>query len=253
MKRYAWLGETRKRALGEVVSSCFDAWLPDWCLQHDTSEATIAEIPLVSCQADKHVVWTAEVAGGHLLALLDRNRLEAFGGRLVLADAEKGDAMAIELASAAMQDLIGRLVARADPACASPVSRTEVWPTSIRPEWGGLGFQITFEGFALLVGMDRPVADLLCPERAGNPGVLSNRAESLGSLTVGLTAVLDFGAVNARDLAGLRVGEVLVGERSIAQPVALRAGPRHVFDASIARIDGQFAVVAVAPPTGEVP
>lgn len=253
MKRYAWLGKTRKRALGEIVSSCFDAWLPDWCLQHDRSETTIAEMPLVSCQPDEHVVWVAEVAGGHLLAALDRNRLEAFGGRLVLAEAEKGGAMAIELASAAMQNLIARLVARADPGCASLASRAEAWPASIRSEWGGLGLQITFEGFELLVGMDRPVADLLCPERAGNPSVLSNRVESLGPLSVELTAVLDFGSVNARDLAGLRVGEVLVGERSIAQPVAVRAGPRHVFNASLARIDGRFAVVAVEPSTGEVP
>ncbi len=52
-KRYAWLGATRKKAVRDIASSCFDAWERDWCLQHEVSEAAIEEIPLASCSPEE--------------------------------------------------------------------------------------------------------------------------------------------------------------------------------------------------------
>lgn len=252
--RYAWLGATRKTLMRDVVSSCFDAWLREWCLQPEISKASVAEIPLISCPREKHEVWIADVAGGCMLVAIHRDRLDAFGSRLALAEAEQSCGVTSDLASAAVQDLLARLVAKTGHSHTSPVIWNDPWPDSIlRPEWGGLGLQISFEGFELRVGIDRTIVDVICPERARPNGVLSNRAESLDPLPLRLSAVLDFGLVNARELAGLRTGEVLLSERTIGQPISVRAGPRQVFCANLARIDGQFAVVATVSSTGENP
>lgn len=253
-KRYGWLGTTRKAAIRDVVSACFDAWLLDWCLQPEACKTSVEEILLASCSRESHAVWMAEVAGGRMLAALGRNRLDALGGRLALAEAEQSGGMTFELASAAVQDLLVRLATRTGHSHTSPVTWESAWPDSIlHPEWGGLGLRISFEGFDLLVGIDRAIVDVICPVPAPSHGALSKRAESLGPAPVTLSAVLDFGLVSARDLAGLRTGEVLLNEHTIGQPIALRAGAQQVFCANLARIDGQFAVVATASHTGEKP
>lgn len=254
-RRYSWLGTTRKKAVCDITSSCFDAWLRDWCLQHDVAEASIASAPLAaSCQPEEYATWAVETTGGYLLTAFDQKLLDAFGSRLALADAEQSDGMAGELARAALPDLLVRLAARAGHHHATPVPWNDAWPDSIlRPEWGGLGLRVSFDGFELMVGMDRTVIDAMCPAKIMATGTLSNRAESLGSLPVMLSAVLDFGSVNARDLAGLEVGEVLVSERMIGEPIALRTNHRDLFNASLARSDGQFAIVAAALPTRENP
>ena len=251
-KRYAWLGATRKRAVRDIASSCFDAWLRDWCLQYEVCKAAVEEIPLAACSSEAHVIWVVEVADGCLLTSLDRSRLDALGGRLALAEAEHTDGMAAELACAAVRDLAVRLAVRAGHPHASPITSGDAWPDSIlHPVWGGLVLQISFDGFELLVGMDRAMVNVICPERARVPGPLSTRTKSIESIPVTLSAVLDFGSVNARDLAGLRAGEVLVSERTVGQPIALRAGSCDVFDANLARADRHLAIVVAAPPTGE--
>ena len=251
-KRYAWLGAARKKAVRDIASSCVDAWLRDWCLQYELSEATVEEIPLISLLPEEYTTWVVEAEGGHLLTALPRNRLDSFGGHLASADAEQSDGVAAELARSAIQDLLIRLAAHARQLHASPATWEGAWHGAILdPEWGGLGLQISFDGFDLVLGMDRTVIDAMCPERARISDALSNRQESLAQVRVALSAVLDFGSVNASDLADLRVGEVLVSERAVGGSVALRAGDRHVFNANLVRAGSQFAIVAAAPSKGE--
>lgn len=250
-KRYAWLGTTRKGKVRDIVSSRLEAWLRDWCLQHETSETAITTFDPASCPVEECATWMVEAAGGQLLVAMDRGRLGSFGGRLVLADAEQSDGMAAELACTALQDLLARLAEAADLSRPLPVAQDGAWPDSIlHPQWGGLRWQISFDGFEWMIGMDRAAVDALCPARTGKSGALSSRMESLDPLPVTLSAVLDFGSVNARDLAGLRVGEVLVSEHGVGQPIALRVGSKHVFDANLAQVGGRFAVVAAAASTG---
>jgi len=251
-QRYAWLGATRKRAVRDIASSCFDAWLRDWCLQHEASETSFEETSLISLPHDEYATWAVEAGDGHLLAALPRGRIDDFGGRLASADAGSSDGVAAELASFAMRDLLVRLAARARHLRASPITWKDAWPgTILEPVWGGLGLRISFDGFDLVLGMDRAVIDLMCPERVRVTDELPGRSESLAQLPVMLSAVLDFGSVNASDIADLRVGEVLMSERTIGDPVALRAGDRHVFNASLARAGSQFAIIAAALPTGQ--
>jgi hypothetical protein len=251
-QRYAWLGAARKRAVRDIALSCFDAWLRDWCLQPGASEATVEEAPLISLPSEEYATWVVEAEDGHLLAALPRERIDAFGGRLASAEAGPSDGMAAELARFAMQDLLVRLAARVRCVHASPIPWEDAWPgTILDPVWGGLGLRISFDGFNLVLGMDRAAIDMMCPERAKVTDGLLDRSKSLAQVPVTLSAVLDFGSVNASDLADLRVGEVLVSEHAIGDPVVLRAGDRHVFNASLARAGSQFAIVAAALPTGE--
>lgn len=247
--RYGWLGATRKQKVWELVSSCCDAWLKDWCLQHEALEARFAELSVLP-QAANRFAWKIEVVGGCLFVAMDKRQLDTFGGRLALAAADGSDGIAAELGRAAIQDLAVRIVARMGLGGGEPAVFDETWPESVtHPEWGALGLHAAIDDFDVQVVMDRAVVDAAFPRKVKATGALSNRAESLGSLDVSLAAVLDFGLVSARDLAGLRVGEVLVSECPLDQPVMVQAGGHRLFDASIAHASRHLAIVAASPST----
>lgn len=249
LTRYGWLGATRRQKVCGLVSSCCDAWLGDWCLQHEALEARFAELPVISQVADR-LAWKIEAVGGCLLVAMDKRQLDAFGGRLALAVADGSDGIAAELGRAAMQDLAVRLVARMGLGGGEPAVSDEAWPESVaHPEWGALGLHATIDDFDVLVAMDRALIDAAFPRKVKVTGVLSSRAESLGSLDVPLAAVLDFGLVSARDLAGLHLGEVLVSECPLDQPVMVQAGGHRLFDASIAHAGRHLAIVTASPST----
>lgn len=249
LKRYGWLGTTCKEKVCELVSSCCDAWLEDWCLQHEALEAGLAELPVISQVADS-LAWKIQPAGGCLFVAMEKRQLDAFGGRLVLADAEGSDGIAAELGGAAMQDLAVRLVARLGLSGGIPVASEGEWPEWVaHPEWGALGLHVTIDDFDVQVAMDRALIDAAFPKKVKVTGVLSNRTESLGSLAVPLAAVLDFGLVSARDLAGLHPGEVLVSECPLDQPIMVRAAGHRLFDASLTHAGRHLAVVIASPST----
>lgn len=250
LKRYGWLGTTRKQKVCELVSSCCNTWLEDWCLQHEALEAGVTEQSVIS-QAVESLAWKVELAGGCLLVAMEKRQLDALGGRLVLAAADGSDGIAAELGRAAMQDLAARLVARMGLSSGAPVASEGAWPESVAPEWGALGLHVTIDDFDVQITMDRAVIDAAFPRKVKAADTLSGRAESLGSIVVPLTAVLDFGLVSARDLAGLRPGEVLVSECPLDQPVVVRAGRHRVCDASLAHANRHLAVVAVSPSNRE--
>lgn len=252
LKRYGWLGTTRKQKVCELVSSCCDTWLADWCLQHEALEAGLAELAVIS-QAKESLAWKIEPADGCLLVAMDKRQLDVFGGRLVLAAADGSDGIAAELCRAALQDLATRLVARMGLSGGTPVISEEEWPEWVaHPEWGALGLNVTIDDFDVQIAMDRAIIDAAFPKTVKAAGAaLSSRAATLGTVAVPLAAVLDFGLVSARDLAGLHPGEVLVSECPLDQPIMVRASQHRVFDASLTQADHHLAVVAASPSNRE--
>lgn len=249
LRRFAWLGATRKCATRESVAACLDGWLQDWCLQHATLECAVSEVDLDARSAQEFVVWAIEPEGGSLLIALDKECLGALGGQFSMAVAEESDGVAADLARAALRELGCRLAKLAGSSGAEPKVIEGAWPeANTCAELGALALAFSFAGHEVLVAMDRTVVNALCPERfTPPPPPLASREESLGSSPIRLSAVLEFGSVSGREIAGLQAGEVLVSERAIGQPVEVRAGRRHVFDANLTRIDGHLAIVTTAP------
>lgn len=249
LRRFAWLGATRKCAIRESVAACLDGWLQDWCLQHATLECAVSEVDLDARSAQELVVWALEPAGGSLLVALDKERLGALGGQFSMAVAEESDGVAADLARVALRDLGSRLAKLAGSSGVEPELVENAWPeANTRPELGALTLAFSFAGHEVLVAMDRTVVNALCPERlAPSSPPLASREESLGSSPIRLSAVLEFGSVSGREIAGLQAGEVLVSERPVCQPVEVRAGSRRVFDANLTRMDGHLAIVTTVP------
>jgi hypothetical protein len=243
--RYAWLGATRKGVLRDVVSSSVAAWLQDWCLQPAAIEVDVAERGDALWQPDDCLIWLSGIGRGRLFVAMRRKDLGSLGNRLVLSTAQSDD-MSHDLACAALQGLAEKLTSRAGQTATAPVERwEEAWPEAVRKaEWGALALAIALDDIQAMVVMDRAVADAMVPVRPEKRESLTRVADALGSIRVPLSAVLDFGSVSAVELADLQIGEVLVSEKPVKQPIAVQTGHRHLFDANLVHQAGHFALVA---------
>lgn len=243
LPRYAWIGLTRRRLVRDAVASCADAWLQDWCLQREALAVEITETASAEWPVHDSVARGLESERGSAFAAVRERQLEMLGMRF--ASAGSGGALAGPIARTALDDLVTRIAA-----CArlggEVLNWENTWPASItRPEWGALGILLKLDDLELLIAIDRATAEAISPATVA-PAVLEERVASLRATQVPITAVLDLGEINARDLAGLHVGEVLISERKLGQSVALRAGKSHVADATIGRAGNHLAVVLTA-------
>lgn len=245
--RYAWLGSTRRQLLRDVLASCADAWLQDWCLQREALAVEITEIESAGWPVHDSIARGLESERGSVLGAVRERQIETLGMRF--ASAGSGGALASPIAGAALEDLVMRIAA-----CArlggEVLEWKSTWPESItRPEWGALGILVKLDDLELLIAIDRTAAEAISPAVVA-PAVLEERIASLRTTQVPITAVLDFGEISARDLAGLHIGEVLVSECQLGQNVFLRTGKTHLANATLGRADNNHLAVVLTAATG---
>ena len=251
--RYAWLGATRKGVVCDLVSSSVTAWLQDWCLQPAAIDLGVSEHVDALWPPDDCLVWLGGIGRGRLFVAMRRKDLGSLGNRLVLSTGQSDD-MSYDLACAALQSLAEMLTTKAAHTVTAPVEKwEEAWPEAVRKaEWGALALAIALDDIRAMVVMDRAVVDAVVPARPGKKGSLTRVTDALGSIRVPLSAVLDFGSVSAVELADLQIGEVLVSEKPVKQPIAVQTGKHRLFDANLVHQAGHFALVAF-PSNQELP
>jgi len=244
--RYAWLGETRRQLVCDAVTSCAEAWLQDWCVQREALAVEITEAESALWPVHDSVALALESDRGSVLGAVRERQLETLGMRL--ASAGSGGALAGSIASAALEDFVARIAARARLS-GEVLDWKSTWPESVtRPEWGALSIRVKLDEVELLVALDRTAVEAISPTIVATAN-LEERVASLCATQVPITAVLDFGEISARDLTGLRIGEVLVSECQLGQNVSLRTGKTHLADATLGRADNNHLAVVLTAVT----
>jgi hypothetical protein len=92
--------------------------------------------------------------------------------------------------------------------------------------FGAYAATIEVADVAWNVALDRRLADRLVPPEPSKPVLLAARDAAVGNTAVSVSAVMTFGSVSLAAITGLRVGEILVGDRELHQPVEVRVGTR---------------------------
>lgn len=222
--RYAWLGVSRRRQVRDIVSACLETWLQDWSIRRGAITPELDEIPDAAGMPLEAEILQLRGGEGCLAIAIDRGALGMLGSELASTSISDRSGVTAEIGHLAVRDLLASLAARAGEACAEVVVREEPWPDSaIRPEFGALRLLVKFKSLEFRIALSRIWIERLCPARkspASTP--LSTREISMMPTRVQLTAVLDFGTVDALELAGLTVDDVLVSERIYAIRPALQ-------------------------------
>ncbi|MDW2981764.1 FliM/FliN family flagellar motor switch protein [Rhodanobacter sp. KK11] len=224
------------------------AWLADWQVAHDGAAPPVEGAPIVSPPLGDACVLQAGVDHACLMVAIVRNDLARFGNWL--ADIRGSTAtLSCDVGRAALEDLTQRMGQLAGSGTVAQYG-ADAWPRDLtREELGAVGAVFEVGGVAVNLALSRDAVDAVCPSTPSPTGrSLQLRADAAGTASVRLTAGLDFGSISMRELADLRVGEVLVGECPLETPIRVSApGSAPVWNARMGRIGNRLAIALVQP------
>ena len=250
--RFGWIGASRRAALRTKIGACLQAWRADWCAAHDDEPAHVEEAPIVPYSPDEAFVLQAGAGAACVMVAVARDELVRLGNWLA-GVRESTATLSQEVARAALEDLTRRIgeLAGEGGVCEHGQS---AWPQSLsREELGAVGLSFDAGGVAVTLALARDAVDVVCPAGPAAAGpALHARADAAGVAPVRLTAGFAFGTISMRELADLRVGEVLVGECPLDTPIRVLAPGRvPLGHARMGRIGGRLAVALTQHPTSQ--
>lgn len=244
--RYGWLGVARRRQVRDAVAVCMEAWLANWCVRQDAVALELDDISETSDIPSEVEAWRLGGCDGGLSIAIDPTTLGALGCALASVDIAGDGGVAADVGRSAVQDLVVSIASKAGEPHAEAVVCEAPWPgPAARAEFGATRLRAKLGPSGFWISMNREWVDRLCPVRRAPPVTpLSRREASMMPTRVRLTAVLDFGEVDAINLAGLAVDDVLISERRFGHPVEVRTGDETLFGAQVCRDGDHLALIA---------
>lgn len=205
-KRIRWLSTERRRQLLVVLQQHVRQWSEEWSVAPDGFSIELMESDHVWDITSWR--WGSAVCPtGTLYFGAPREALGALGGLLAQASVGNDLGLGQRIAERSIQALIGRLMGDVS-ACLWPGDPPSAKEREKR--FGGLSVRLRGVGFNAALWLDSQVCEFLCPAPVQTLGPLLRVESALGSETVTLDVVVDFGPATIGDTRGLRVGEVLV-------------------------------------------
>lgn len=242
--RFGWLGESRRAALHGLLAGLVDDWVRQWWI----GPADVAvEVHINEGDQDKRPLpWICASDAGTLAIYTAGKEADAIG-RLLAGAGVSTDAdmdLVHRLGEEAVLDLASRVQRRAG---ASKPAKPSKEPPPLSVEHARLGaFRVaaTIGRLSLELAIDRQLADRLAPPAAvAKAPALVHRQAAIQQARLKVTAVLDFGSVNLAHLSDLSIGEVLVGDRRLDEPLQVQLQGHGAIAAGFLRRSGEQRAV----------
>jgi hypothetical protein len=242
--RFGWIGEARRAALRALLAAEVGDWSRDWWLRHSPGEVDVSAIELELVRGKAEAVWVSNNAMGGLLLYLDGKGADAVGRQLAGATGDRDEGLGQHIGEDALADLVLRIRRRAGDTQVAAFTRGNVPDGFDDPRWGAYAVALTMGRLQLDLVVDRRLIDRLVPPPAVSELPLLSREIALGNAAVPITASMDFGSISLTQLADLRVGEVLVGDRKLDEVLSLQVdGQGAMATGHLRRRGNQRAVV----------
>jgi hypothetical protein len=233
-----WVSEDRRKKALENLTSRVAAWSGRWSLTPaplDPQLVALEELQAsVQPYSGEHGVVVLQVEGGSVSDL---------GGTLADAPPTGSKGLSQAIGERALDDLLSTLAGK---------PRTDITPAALLERTGALAIRLNLsDRLRLLVGLHGDLVESYAPSVRKKPAVrLVRGADAARESTVNGRFVLDLGQVPLSDLDGLQLGDVLVGQSALDQPIrfesAGRASPLHF---RLTRIAEARAGLVVPEPT----
>jgi hypothetical protein len=220
--RFTWLGESRREALRALVASEVAEWSREWWIDYAPADIDVNPVDHRSFIIKGAAPYVSTGEAGSLALFLGGKGVLALGRHLAGAVDEEDAGWAQRIGEDALEDLATRVFRRAGIAgspglrqCASP-------PELARAELGSCILAITIGRLGLNLAVGRQLIDRMVPSRSAGKVDLASRRSALEGIPIRLDAIMDFGSVNLAQLTDLRVGELLIGDTELGDPLSMR-------------------------------
>ena len=245
--RFGWLGESRRTALLALLAGAVDDWARDWWVAAAEGAVEVHADEQDGSHDKRNLPWMASTDSGVLVIHAGGKDVDAIGRLLANAStATDADAeLAQRVGEDVMADLAARIQRRAGIGKAAPLIRDNA-PLSVEhARLGAFRVIATVGRLQLTLAIDRRMADRLAPPAAtAREAGLVPRQTAIHTAPLKVQAVMDFGSVDLAHLSDLSVGEVLIGDRKLDEPLQIHVqGHGAVATGYLRRSGEQRAVV----------
>ncbi|MHB1059455.1 MAG: hypothetical protein ACYC0F_16400 [Rhodanobacter sp.] len=220
--RYAWLGESRREALRALVGTKVSEWSVEWWLDHVPADIDVHSVDHRSFIVRGAAPYVSAGESGALALFLEGRGAAAVGRHLAGAVDEEDAGWAQHIGEEALEDLASRIFRSAGVAGSPGLRQSAASPELARAELGGCILAINLGRLGLNLALGRQLIDHLVPPRIARKPGLASRRTALEGISLRLDAIMDFGSVNLAQLTDLRVGELLVGDTELGEPLSMR-------------------------------
>ncbi len=218
---FGWIGQTRRASVVSLITEEVMSWSADWWLHHQTAEVEVAFLP--DAKAINQSQSRISSTGSGSLAMNFSGRDVDGLGRHLCGTADSEDAgWAQRVGAEALEKLSLQIFERAHIRSEVALSEGRLPLDLYDGRVGAICVRIALGRINWLLHLDRALVNLLTPLTARETESLNARAQALECAVVRLTASIDFGSMAATDLLGLRIGEILVSDRALHEPVELQ-------------------------------
>ena len=244
--RFGWLGESRRAALHSLLAALVDDWVRHWWMG---PADVVVEVQVDEGKQDKRAMpWVCAGDAGTLAIYAAGKEFDAIGrllaGANVTTDADAD--LVHRLGEEALLDLASRVQLRAGTG--KPVKPwKEQPPLSVEHAFlGAVRVAAKIGRLSLELAIDPQLADRLAPPVAvAKAPVLVQRQVAIQQAPLKVTAVMDFGSVNLAHLSDLSIGEVLVGDRRLDEPLQIHLQGHGAIAAGFLRRSGEQRAVVL--------
>ncbi|GLQ86475.1 hypothetical protein [Dyella flagellata] len=246
--RFGWLGQSRRTALHTLLAGLVEDWARNWWM--GSAEGAIevhAEVTELD-QEKRSMPWISTSDAGALAIYSAGKDFDGLGRFLAGASASTdADADLVhQVGESAMTDLASRVQRRAGVNNTAQL-RKESAPLSVeQARLGAFCVTASIGRLTLELAIDRNLADRLAPPAAiSRQSGLAQRQAAIQTASLKMTAVMDFGSVDLAHLSDLSIGEVLVGDRGLDEPLHLHLQGHGAIAAGFLRRSGEQRAVVI--------
>jgi hypothetical protein len=222
--RFGWLGESRCSALLTLFAGLVDDWASNWWMAASEGAVEVHAGKKDAAHDKRTMPWVSTTEAGTLTICVGGKDFDAIGrflaGANTTTDADAG--LVYRIGEDAVMDLASRIQRRAGSSKAVKLTRESAPVRVEHVRLGAFHATATVGRLSLELAIDRGMADRLIPPAAitREPGLLPRQA-ALQKAPLKMLAVMDFGSVDLAHLSDLSVGEVLVGDRKLDEPLQI--------------------------------
>jgi len=220
--RFTWLGESRREAFRALVGAEVSEWSREWWVGHTSADINVNPVDHRSFIIRGAAPYVSTGEAGSLALFLGGRGAGALGRHLAGTVDEEDAGWAQRIGENALEDLAARVFRQAGIAGGPGLRQSASPPELARAELGSCVLAITIGRLGLNLAVGRQLIDRLVPPHAAEKAGLASRRSALEGIPVRLDAIMDFGSVNLAQLTDLRVGELLIGDTELGEPLLMR-------------------------------
>ena len=243
--RFGWMGDTRREALFAQMSGLIEDWAHDWWM--GASQGTV-ELTVADDTQDRSSWQGVLVSGssvGTAAVYLGGRTFDAVGRHLAATTSDDDIELAARLGEKAITDLVSAIHRRAGAPTAGALTRAALPLALSHARFGGFGVEIRLGRLQWIVLVDRGLGERMVPPASQPSLALHHRDTVLTDASVGIKAVMSLGSVDLASLSGLAVGEVLIGDCRLDEPLRVHVEGKGAVATAFMRRLGTYRAIVI--------